>query len=386
MATFFIASLLSHLLTGIMSLSLLLLAIALKAYESEKKDAPLLAKTSLVSAFLSSTVLLPFALLLQRIIYPQYASFSLEPLTELPLTSILNLFILGQYASFNIEVIPVFLAGPLLGLIGVVYMLRKSRKETGKKHFSLSLLLVSLGYLIVLIDYRILKLFMINIPFDAERMLVFEYLLLVPFIAFVINGVFTLLHVEGSRRTSRRTQSSPASENFVQIRLHKRSIVVYTVMTIVLAAWLTASVYYAYPHYRVLQITDYEIEAAKYLETNTKKNYVVICDQWFAYAGGMLVGINNKRAFYFSNAERRGVEFFNDMRFNPSIDTINKTLTQLESDGLYFDIMYFVVEGARFGADEFNSVVAKALENNLKVYYKYPTLGDGKLYILYYEK
>lgn len=386
MATFFVASILSHLLTGIVALSLLLLAVALKAYESEKKESPLIAKTSLVSAFLLSTILLPFALLLQRIVYPRYTSFSLYPLGGFPITSVLSLFLIGEYASFNIEAIPVFLAGPLLGIIGLVYILRRRRKEKSSQQINLSLLLVSLGYLMVLIDYRILKLFMVNVPFGADRMFVFEYLLIAPFVAFVINGVFTYLHKKSPRPDSKRKQLSSASTNFDQMRLHKRQMVVYIIVTIMLASWLTGSVYYAYPHYGFLQITDYEIEAARYIETNTNKTYIVICDQWFAYAGGMLVGVNNTCAFYFGSVSRAGIELFNSLKEDPSVNTMNKTLTRMERDGSHFEIIYFLVEEPRLGTDEFNRVVTEALENNLKVYYKYPTSGEAKLYIFYYER
>jgi len=44
-------------------------------------------------------------------------------------------------------------------------------------------------------------------------------------------------------------------------------------------------------------------------EKNSNSNYVEICDQCFAYAEGMLVGINNTRAPYFPSASRREIEF-----------------------------------------------------------------------------
>jgi hypothetical protein len=154
-------------------------------------------------------------------------------------------------------------------------------------------------------------------------------------------------------------------------------------MIIVLAAWLTSSVYYAYPHYSTLQITEYEIEAARYIETNTNGSYIVICDQWFDYAGGMLVGINNTRAFYFSIAERTGVEAFMALRVDPSANTINKTLTPFDKEGIHFLTAYFIVNQARLGTDEFNRIVTKAAENNLEVY---RIFGDGKLYIFYHSR
>jgi len=381
-AIFFVASVFAHLLTGIMSISLLILAIALNAYESEKKEAPVMAKISLASAFLLSTILLPLALLLQRVVSPQFTSFSLSHLTGLPLTKILGLFIIGEFANYNIEVIPIFLAGPALGCIGIIYMLRRSRKATNNQHANSGLLLISFAYLLVLIDYRILKLFMTSLPFDPERMIVFEYLLVAPFVAFAINAICTNLCEGGRKRPSRRAKLVPTSAHIAGNRVRARTVVVYGLMTVVLAAWLTGSIYYAYPHYSFLQITDYEIEAARYIEKNTNASYIVISDQWFAYAGGMFVGVNNTRAFYFSNAKRLGYELFNALREDPSIVTMNKTVAQLKREGLSFKVIYFVANKLRLGEAEFNSLVTKAQENNLSVY---RTFGDGKLYIFYYE-
>lgn len=383
MAIFFSASLLSHLLTGILTLSLLLLAAAVKAFDIEKKDAPLIAKTTLVSAFLLSTILLPFSLLLQRIIYPQFTNFTLNALAGLPVIRVLSLLVIGEYANFSIEALSVFLAGPLLGFIGIIYMFMRRRKKFEDEHASLNLLFILLGYLMVLIDYRILKFFMINVPFDAERLLVFEYLLAVPFVAFVVYGVLTYLDGKATRCTLRGMQASSSSTHSARVGTRAKRIAVYASMAIVLATWLTSSVYYAYPRYSFLQITEYEIEAARYIETNTNGTYIVICDLWFDYAGGMLVGINNTRAFYFSIAERTGVESFIALREDPSVSTINKTLAPFEQEGMHFQTVYFVVDQPRLGTDEFNRVVAKATENNLGVY---RTFGDGKLYIFYYNR
>lgn len=381
MAIFVVCSLLSHLLTGIVTFSLLLLTIAMRAYESEKREAPLAAITSLVFGFLLSTVLLPLSLLSLRVIYIRYVYFSLNVLVGLPPTEILSLLVLGEYANFRIEAIPVFLAGPVLGFIGIVSSLRRAQKKGIDRRASLSLLLL-LGYLMVLVDHRILKLFVVNTPFNAERLLVFQYLMIAPFVALFINSVVSYLQKNGTR-LFRKKINPPSALGIARTRLSMRQIGVYSVIAIILASWLTASAYYAYPHSSFLQITDYEIEAARYIETSTNKTYIVICDQWFAYAGGMIVGINNTRAFYFSAASRVGIELFNAMRKEPSGDTMNQTLALMEQDNLHFGIVYFVVEEPRLGTDEFNRVIANATENNVNVYH---TFGNGKLCIFYYQR
>lgn len=382
-AIFFSASLLSHPLTGIMTLSLLLLAAAIKAFSIEKKDTPFIAKTTLVTAFLLSAFLLPFSLLLLRIIYAQFTSFTLNAFAGLPVIRVAGLLVIGEYVNFSIDALSVFLAGPLLGFIGIIYMFIRRRKKPEDEHVSLNLLFVLLGYMMILIDYRILKFLMVNVPFDAERLLVFEYLLVVPFVGFLLSGVLNHLDGEATRYTLKGMQPSSSSTHFARIGTTAKRIAVYASMAVVLAAWLTSSVYYAYPRYSFLQVTQYEIEAAKYIEANTNGTYIVICDLWFNYAGGMLVGINNTRAFYFSIAERTGAEAFRALREAPSASTINETLTPFEHEGIHFQTVYFIVCQPRLGTDEFNRIVANATENNLGIY---NTFGNGKLYIFYYNR
>lgn len=381
MAIFFTVSILSHLLSGVMVLSFLILAIAVKAFNLEKNEAPLIAKTTLVLAFLLSTVLLPFSLLFQRVIYAQYTTFSLNAFAGLPVARILSLLAIGYYADLSVQAALVFLAGPVLGLIGIIYVFLRRRKKPDDRPVSLNLLLILLGYLMVLIDYRILKLFMIYLPFDAERLLVFEYLLVVPFVAFVVYGV--LAYLTGSVTTLAHTGiPATSSTHSTRAGVRLKHIVVYVSMAILLAAWLTSSVYYAYPHVSTLQVTDYEIDAARYIDAKTDGSYIVICDQWFGYAGGMLVGINNTRAFYFSVAERTGIESFSALRTDPSITNINKTLAPFEQEGIHFQTVYFIVNQQRLGTNEFDRIIAKATENKLGLYHAF---GDGKLFIFYYS-
>jgi len=61
------------------------------------------------------------------------------------------------------------------------------------------------------------------------------------------------------------------------------------------------------------------------------------------------------------------LNFLNAIREGPSVGTVNKILG-IERDGSRFEVIYFVVEEPRLGTDEFNRVVNKALENNLKVF------------------
>ena len=86
-----------------------------------------------------------------------------------------------------------------------------------------------------------------------------------------------------------------------------------------LSGWITASVYDGYPQWGPLQTTSYELEAVKYIDKNAAENYIVICDQWATYAGGIVVGVNNPRAFYFSGLDPSGIALFLEMKTTPQM-------------------------------------------------------------------
>lgn len=58
--------------------------------------------------------------------------------------------------------------------------------------------------------------------------------------------------------------------------------------------------------------------AVKYIDANTHEKYVVFGDQWTTYAGEVIVGDNNPRAYYFSTSERKGHDLFVNMTLEPS--------------------------------------------------------------------
>jgi len=228
----------------------------------------------------------------------------------------------------------------------------------------------------VFVDYGILKFFMMNVPFNEERIWVFRDFIMLSFAAFGIGAVirFTSKRLSGLKffRVSPH-DLKVALKSFVRGLMNVGLIVLVLIM---LAVWIVASVYSAYPRYGPLQITSYELEAVKYVERTTNDSYVVIGDQWIDFAGAMIVGIHNPRAFYFMYTE--GIELFNEMKMNPSKDVMIKAMNYTEAT-----IAYFVVEEPRFGTEVFNRVVSDALKNGLEVY---ATFGEGKLYVFRYEK
>lgn len=371
MTIFSFASLVSHPLTGTMSISLMLLAITYKSYENEKAKNPLSAKISLLLSFLVSSILLPFVLISQRIVYSIYTSFSLDKLYELSPTEIVGELVLGEYVNFSLMGALVFGLAPLLGFIGMIYILKSSTNAGSNKTRRATALFLLMGFLMFLVDHRILRLFMVDLPFEEQRLWVFRDFMAAPFVAFVVSGIVTSLQ----KTTSKHVRIH------VQVPSALRSITTFA-MVLLLSGWIIASVYYAYPHYGPLQTTPYELEAAKYIETNTNESYIVISDEWMIYAGGMIVGVHNPHAFYFSITDLEGLTLFNAMKTNASIGTMIEALKINNAT-----VEYFIIEEPRLGAEEYNRIIQQAQQNELQTYkiFYYPE-GEEKLRIFYYKK
>jgi len=372
MIMFSFASFVSHPLTGTMSISLVLLAITLKSYENEKAKYPTSAKIALLFSFLVSTIVLPFVLVSQRIIYTSYTSFSLDKLYELSPTEIVGELMFGQYVNFSLVGALVAGLAPLLGFIGMIYILRSSVNTGPNKTRHVSALFLLMGFLIVLVDYRILKLFMVDVPFGEDRLWVFRDFMAAPFVAFVVSNIVASLQKTTSKHARIHVQFP-----FSTVPSALRSTATFAII-LLLSGWVTASVYYTYPHSGPLQTTSYELEAVKYIETNTNESYVVISDQWMMYAGGMIVGAHNPRAFYFSISDSEGIILFNEMKTNVSIDTMIKAMEYNNAT-----VAYFIVEELRLDIEEFNRLISQAQVNGLEVF---RVFGEGKLYIFRYEK
>ncbi len=377
MIIFSFATVVSHSLTGTLVISLVFLAIALKNYENEKAKNPISAKISLLLSFIVSTILLPCVLLIFRLISPvARVSFSLDKLSELSPTEIVVELVLGRYVDFPLVQALIWVLGPLLGFVGLIYVFRSGIKAGSSRTRRVSAMFLLLGFLVVSVDYRILRLFMVNLPFEDFRLWVFQDFMVIPFVAVLISAIVTSLQ----RRTSK-----PA-------RIHERlqlskvpsglKFVTTFALILLLSGWITASVYYAYPHYGPLQTTWYELEAMKHIEEDTKEKYVVIGDIWTNFAGEMIVGKNNPRAYYFGPYNKTGYDLLVNMRQNPSpqwmLQAMNSTGTGETT------IAYFIITEPRINPEDYNRIITQALQNDdLQLY---GVFGEGKLHVFYYMK
>jgi len=373
-AVFLAASTLSHYLAGTVGLSLLILALSVKTYINDKERSPMSAKLALLISFIFCASILPFALAYRRLFYPPANTFfSLNRFRETPTIEMILPFLLGSYFDFisrdAIITTLIFGMAPFFGLIGMLYTLKFKAKEISGSASYACMLFLFLAFLLVVAEDRIVKFFMIRVPFiEVDRLWVFRDLIAAPFT--------TLLIAEGIR-FAQKTFSKNTFFKSTRLKrtINLKSAFICSLVFILLSTWITISVYYAYPHYAPLQTTTYEIEAVRYIDQTTNERYIVVGDQWILLAGQMFVGINNPQAFYFSHVDPRVVAFFIEMKRNASNETLIEAMKITNAT-----IAYFFIEKPRVGTETYSAIINQAQQNNLQTYkiFYYPE-GEEKL-------
>ncbi len=386
--SFSLASLLGHFLTGILSFSLLLLAITFKRYEIERTSSPKVAKASLAVSFIFCVSLLPLALIYVKFFYPFFTYFSLAAFSEFSASEIIWAFAFGEYPTLNFSTAVIHVLGPLLGIAGILYVIFRHRKQASNNEYRITLLFMLTALMMIAIDYRILKFFMTGLPFAAGRLWMFQYLIAIPFMAVVVHDIVTFLYLKASKALSAIHHSVKIVKASLNTKVIRTTITVgmlimmYVSALVFFSGWITLAVYRAYPHFSPLQITSYELESVKYIDTHTAERYIVIGDMWILFAGHMIVGINNPRAFYFPSTDPDGMTLFIQMKSNPTNETLIEAMEYNNAT-----VAYFIIEKPRLGVYRYNYIVNQAQQNGLQTYeiFYYPE-GEEKLRIFYCKK
>jgi len=288
------ATLMTHLMTGVMAFSLLVSAYLFKKYLGTKSRR--LRTYFLPCIFLVGVSLLPFALYAGRVAYPALtgSDFSLKPLQGLSSFDAVMMFLLGAYAEYSVKEALVHFLLPLLGFFGLIYVNTAGDRSVPNKGLSQFLLL---AFVFIMVDYRIIKCFMVNVPFGEERIWVLRDMLSVPFASILLYKAAIILSKWGSWSTitMKKYLSVFQTSDF-------GSSVSKAVAVICISALITSSVYLAYPHTdrpaEYAWPTAYEIEAATFIDAYANEPYVVISYERFKLAGYAVVGITNPKAYY----------------------------------------------------------------------------------------
>ncbi len=376
-------SFLTHYLAGMMSFSFLILAIAFKSFKTQNEKSAV-SKSSIVISFILSVVLLPLSLIYLRYFRSSIqTAFTFEKISQLPLQEAAGLLLLGEltYVS-NPLIVFLVIVGPIIGVTGIVYLLRYLRRNPLTESRAIVLFL-SVAFLIVITDYRILKLFMEDVPFSEERLWIFRDLVAVPFTAMAIFVAFASLK-SLLRKSFGSSLKDAGLRNLPKVSFRRVSGLLLTMnvlFSVALGGWLTLSLTAAYPQVAPLQTTSYELDAVEFIDKTTSEKYVVIGDIWTIFAAERIVGNRNPRAYYFGEYKKIGFDFFANMTRDPSA-----TLMDQAMDYTNTTVAYFIVTQPRLGAEAFNNVVYKTIENGLPIYGPQQGFGNGKLYVFYHRR
>jgi hypothetical protein len=380
-SVFSFLSFLSHPLTGVMSASFLLLTATLQIYESEKSSSPMTAKVSLAASTVLSASVLPLSFIYRRLfVHTAYTVFTLDRLYEFPIEEIIGLMLIGELIyGFNIKTIILVFLGPLLALLCMIFLL--FRLERNPPRLQKCILFLSLGFIILLIDYRILKVFMDGLPINEERLWVIRDFMAVPFASLLICKILSSVKTFSNATFLSTKFPTNLRERSARKFLFIFSVSLNVLVPILLGGWITYSLSVAYPRVAPLQTTWYELEAVRYIEENTHEKYVVIGDIWTIYAGEMIVGIYNPQAYYFGENDVRGHNLFIKMLEEPSTQVMMEAMNQTGTDTT---IAYFVITEPRVGTEKFNDTISRIFqEKQLTEFWK---SDNGKLYVFSYKK
>ncbi len=214
-----------------------------------------------------------------------------------------------------------------------------------------------------------------------ERLWVFRGFIGVSFVALAIHGGVSLANKLLKAR-------HPSTTSIADLRkLSKRNVLhvlalLFTLNVLIptiLGGWITVSLRVAYPQVAPLQTTWYELEAVKYIEENTNEKYVVIGDIWTIFAGEVIVGVTNPRAYYFLERDKTGYDLFVNMKQDPSPQWMLQAMNYTHTT-----IAYFIITEPRLGTEEYNRIVTQASQNDdLRLY---GIFGEGKLHVFHYKK
>jgi hypothetical protein len=360
------------------------LTVAFKALREEKKPSSRDSKILLLASFLLCMSLLPLSFIYLGLLgSPPAPVFTLEKLTELPLQEVIGLFLIGDliYGS-NLNMMILYIVGPLLGFLWMIYLLYHFRKKPNAQ-FREHIFFLFAAFLIMLIDYGILKIFMEGLPLNEERIWVFRDLIAAPFAGLAIFAVFS--SVKAFLRMKSIPKKVDARLNVFSKNNFSRTsglLLALNVMTVaLLGGWVTFSLSAAYPQIAPIQTTWYELEAVRYIEANTKEKYVVIGDIWTIYAGEVIVGIKNPRAYYFGENDKTGHDLFVNMRNNPSAQWMLQAMNDTNTE-----VAYFMITEIRLGSNEFNNTVTLARQNNQLTEVNILNVSPQKLSVFSYKK
>lgn len=356
---------LAHPFCGELAFSFLLLAFALNRYRVSKVKSPRSAYIQIVLLFLACLLILPVVFQMQNVVYLHFASpavrenyakeviaFSPEKLLKTDMWDL----VFGEYVNFSFKNMFLRAILPLLGFLGLVYTL--SKRDAYERVLAL---FIFLGFVILQIEYTVMKHAMVNVPFGPARIWIMRDLIIIPFMAVAVYSVAKLL--EG--RTLGKIVLNPVFKGR-GINFSPRQVITWVLLGLALSAFAVSSTYESYSLENTLHPTQLEIEAVKYIDEHTDGRYVVLSTTtWMSMIGGAFVGGHNPEKYYIYGAFQY-----------PSVAEMIEYIRDHEAT-----VGYFIVPSFRVA--DFDKVIAEASRNFglLKVL----SNENGEIYIFQYR-
>jgi len=352
-----------HPLTGTMAFIFIIVVTGLRIHKEmvlkHGRVAHLLLLSILACGFLVIIALFGINTLIYRVLAPQYAA---EASTALSFETLLSTdvwdLVFGEYMTYSFKDLVLSFFVPFLGLVGLVYALKRAKRHNSKL-LVWSMLIV---FVLCIVEYRFLKYGMVNVLFGPGRLWTFRDLIGVPFVAFVIVSIVE--YFEGAKF------GNPFRSIVVlrkwSVRVAGRYVLTWLFIGLALSALATASIKKNYEWLRGLQPTALEVEAVKYIDENTDGRYVVLTVPTTTQVGWGVVGVWNYLKFYHYSAE----------------------LGKLPSVADMMDLMSTYEAGVGYFIASFRTPnLEKTLEDASRMYGLFKVLSNekGKIYIFNYK-
>lgn len=309
----------THPVVGMLSFATLLSTYTYKITRLDRSSVP---RGIEVSMFILIIFLLPVMLLGTTIAIGGNTKFTLDNLQELTGYDAVFLLVFGGYYTMPFRDVFVRAIVFSLGLIGFVYVYLGDKD--GKYNRKLAVFMLFCTAL-AMIDYRIIKVFMVNVPFSVERIWVFRDMLVIPFAAIVISKMMSFLSEKLEPRADIVTKTRVFKNRLSRNPFSFRKIAIGFLFALCISSLLTLAVYNGYTHYaEAIWTTRSELEAAKFIESTTRnETYAVICQALARLAGWAVVGPQNPRAYYFGPYESKELKrLYSEMASGPSMGPI----------------------------------------------------------------
>jgi hypothetical protein len=287
-----VVSLLTHSLTGITAVTMVLLAFSIKKYSSLRRAHSTTASSFLALSFLTCVMLVPVASVLMYLVYPTYSSYSLQKIFSYDIYHI----VLANYADYTAAELLTYGTITILAIIGMVIHSRRSNKK------NLNLFMI-LAFILIIAEYRVNLYFCTKPLFGLHRILTFEPFITAPFAAITINYLVAAAKPAASAQIDSK---NPKHNTRFKLKFPSNQIIVTLLICLGLAALIVEGdltnfrgLGFAREPYGINSV--YSTEAARLIHEEylrTQEKYAVVTDPVSEGAGMALIGRYDPDEFY----------------------------------------------------------------------------------------